>query len=91
GGIKAGITYKHSGKQYFLFNMLALSRAPLVQHVFVAARVHSLLHPALSNEKIFQAEAGWIYNSSTTKFRLNGFILHKYDGIDLLSFYHDEY
>ncbi|MGP2408000.1 hypothetical protein ACTUM1_15780, partial [Listeria monocytogenes] len=32
-----------------------------------------------------------IYNSSTTKFRLNGFILHKCDGIDLLSFYRDEY
>ncbi|MBX9779219.1 MAG: hypothetical protein K2X26_02680 [Chitinophagaceae bacterium] len=91
GGIKFGFTYKQSGNQYFLFNMLALTRAPLVQNTFVAARVNSLLHPALSNEKIFQVEAGWIYNSSNTKLRLNGYILHKYDGIDLISFYHDEY
>lgn len=91
GGIKFGFTYKRSGKQYFLWNLLFLSRAPLVQHAFVSPRVNSLLHPALNNEKIFQLEAGWIHNSSKLRLRMNAYMFHKYDGIDLLSFYHDEY
>jgi hypothetical protein len=90
-GFKASITYKQSGMQYFFVRALALNKPPLVQHVFVSARVNKLLHPHTENERLFQIETGWIYNGAKAKYRINAYWLQKRNGIDLLSFYHDEY
>jgi len=90
-GFKAGITYKQSGRQYFFSRVLVFNRPPLVQHVFVSARINQLLHPVIQNEHFFQLEIGWMYNGSKAKYRLNAYGFQKRNGIELLSFYHDEY
>lgn len=72
-GVKAGCTYKISGKQLLLFNVSRATKAPTIQNVFTNARLNNFVSPTISNEKITSTDATYNYRSSKLKTRLTAY------------------
>ena len=89
--IKAGITYKIDGRKYFYLHAGLFSRAPFPDDIFISPRTRDTRQEEISHEVIQNAEAGYIINSPLFRFRLSGYVTAFRHGLNVLSFYHDEY
>ncbi|WP_153799389.1 TonB-dependent receptor [Foetidibacter luteolus] len=90
-GIKAGLTYKLDGRNYFFANVASLSRAPYFDNVYLSARTRDFTQPSVTSESIHTAEAGYTLNAPGLKLRLRGYYTQVNNGMNILSFYHDDY
>jgi hypothetical protein len=88
---KAGITYKINGRKYLYLHAAMLSRAPLFTDVFISPATRDTEQEQVSTEKILSAEAGYILNAPSIKFRLSGYATQFSGGMNVLTFYHDGY
>ncbi len=89
--IKAGLTYKYNGRNYFFLNMSLLSKPPATSDLYISPRTRDSKHSEVSMEKITSIEAGYILNAPTLKLRLTGYASQFKDGMNSMSFYHDGY
>lgn len=89
--LKAGITYKINGRKYVYLQGILLSKAPLFDNVFISPRTRDTRQENITSEKTLSLEAGYRFQAPRLKFRLSGFITQQWDGMDVLSFYHDGY
>lgn len=88
---KAGITYKINGRKYVYLQGILMSKAPLFDHVFISPRTRDTRQQNMASEKTGSLEAGCRFQAPKLKFRLSGFVTQQWDGMNILSFYHDGY
>ncbi len=90
-GIKGGVTYKIDGRNYIFANGSYASRAPFFENAFIAPRTRDLVQDNLKSEEILSTEVGYVMNAPKLKIRATGYYAQFKNGLDVLTFYHDEY
>ncbi|WP_411894115.1 carboxypeptidase regulatory-like domain-containing protein [Winogradskyella sp. A2] len=88
-GLKAGGTYKLSGKHLLDFNAAYLTKAPSIRNTFENARQNNELINELNSEVITTVDASYIFRSPIIKARVTGFYSTFEDGTDI-GFYFTE-
>ena len=88
-GIKAGATYKVTGKHLIDVNLGYLSKAPTIRNTFTNARQNNAITIGLESEKIQNVDIGYIFRSAIVKARITGFYSNFKAGSDL-GFYFTE-
>ncbi len=90
-GIKGGVTYKIDGRNYIFANGSYASRAPFFENAFIAPRTRDFVQDNLKSEEILSTELGYVMNAPKFKIRATGYYTQFKNGLDVLTFYHDEY
>lgn len=88
-GFKGGLTYKITGNHMLNFNGAYMTKAPTLRNTFANARINNNITPDISDERIFSADASYIFRTSKVKARLTGFI-SKIQNSSKISFYYGE-
>jgi hypothetical protein len=91
GGVKAGATYKFSGRHFLIGNAMYLTRAPFVYNSFVSPRTRGQYVNDLKQEKIISGDLNYILRTPQMKARLTIYHTMFYDQSEVTSFYHDDY
>lgn len=91
GGVKAGVTYKYSGKHYFTINTALLSNAPSTVNSFLSPNISNRFVPNLQSSVIFSGDISYIKKGEFLSGRVTAYQTNTFNEVDLLSFYHDEY
>ncbi|MFN2396037.1 MAG: TonB-dependent receptor plug domain-containing protein [Bacteroidales bacterium] len=90
-GLKAGTTFKLTGRHYFTGNAAYLTRAPFFRNAYISSRVRDDLIPVLNSEKIISGDISYIVRTPTVKSRLTLFYTEFRDKTWSRSFYHEEF
>lgn len=90
-GIKGGVTYKINGRNYIFANGSYASRAPFFENAFIAPRTRDFVQENLKSEEILSTEVGYVMNAPKLKIRATGYFSQFKNGLDVLTFYNDEY
>lgn len=91
GGFKAGVTYKYSGKHYFVVNTALISTPPLTSNAFLSPNISNRFVPNLENSTIISGDISYIKKGEFLTSRITAYQTSTFNEIDLMSFYHDEY
>ena len=89
--VKAGITYKMNGRNYFFLNGSYRSVAPFSENAFISQRTRNTVLENLKSETFTTYEAGYRLNTPRIRLGVTGFYTRSADGTDVLSFYHDQH
>lgn len=87
---KAGVTYKPTGRHYFVLNTGYFNLAPSFSDVYQAPRINNLVIPDITNKQIFSADLSYIIRTPRIKGRITVFETMFWDDIKVSSFYHDD-
>lgn len=90
-GIKAGLTYKVSGRHFIKFNALLQKRAPQANHLFVSPDTRNEIISNPGNETIFSGDLSYIVQYPKLKFRITGYYTEIKNQTWLRSYWHDSY
>jgi hypothetical protein len=88
---KAGFAYNIDNRSRISANVLAETRAPLVQDAYVSERIKDVLVPNLTSEKILSYDLNYTFNYRAIRGRVSGFRTHVHDAVEKLGYYDDEY
>ena len=98
-GVKAGITYKFSGKHILDFNSAYLQKAPSIRNTFTNSRVnHNIVgsdvnglinDSPITEEKIMSFDANYIFRTPIFTGRLTGFYSEVKDANEISFYYAD--
>lgn len=88
-GLKAGATYKITGRHLIDVNAMYLTRAPFFRTAYVSDRTRNQVVDNLTNEKIMSVDLSYIYRSPYLKARVTGYYTKFIDQIYSRSFYHE--
>lgn len=86
-GVKAGLTYKITGKHLIDFNESYFTKAPPIRSSFANARQNNLTVNGIESEKINSFDLSYIYRSPIIKARLTGFYSSFTDGTEVNFFF----
>ncbi|HOZ96475.1 MAG TPA: TonB-dependent receptor [Niabella sp.] len=89
--VKAGITYKLNGRNYFFVNGTYRTNAPYFENAYISQRTRNTVQDNLKSETILSGEAGYKLNAPKIKLGITGYYTRQSDGFDVLSFYHDQF
>jgi hypothetical protein len=89
--VKAGITFKISGRKYLYLYGAILSKAPLFDNVFISPRTRDSKQENIGSEKIQSVEFGYTWNAPAIRMRLTGYLTRFADCMNVTTFYHDGY
>ncbi len=89
--VKAGFTYNVDNRSVISANVLAETRAPLVQDAYVSERIKDVLVKNLTGEKILTYDLSYSFNYKVIRGRVSGFRTHVNDAVEKLGYYDDEY
>ena len=90
-GIKAGATYKLTGKHFFHVDGANLSKAPDFRNSFVSPRTRNQIVGGLENEHILSMQGGYILQSNKLKATVDLFYTQFKNQTEVRSFYFDGY
>jgi TonB dependent receptor len=90
-GIKGGVTYKIDGRHYIFANGSYASRAPFFENAYIAPRTRDFIQDNLKSEEILSTELGYVLNAPKLKVRATGYYTRFKNGLDVLTFYNDEF
>ena len=98
-GVKAGITYKFSGKHILDFNSAYLQKAPSIRNTFTNSRVnHNVVgsdvnglinNSPIAEEKVMSFDANYIFRTPIFTGRLTGFYSEVKDANEISFYYAD--
>ena len=98
-GVKAGITYKFSGKHILDFNSAYLQKAPSIRNTFTNSRVnHNIVgsdanglinNSPITEEKVMSFDANYIFRTPIFTGRLTGFYSEVKDANEISFYYAD--
>lgn len=91
GGVKAGFTYKISGRQYISANAAWMTRAPLMQNVFISPRTRHDILPGITPEKVQSYDLNYVIRYPKIKARVTAYHTTVNDQVWMRSFFHEEY
>lgn len=89
--IKGGMTYKLDGRNYFFTNVMAMTKAPFFDNVYVSPRTRNSTQTEVTNEEIKSLEAGYVLNAPKLKMRVTGYYTEFKNQMNVLTFFHDGY
>ena len=87
GGLKAGATYKFTGRHIMTVNGAYYTTAPSIRNSFSNARQNNDVVNNLTSEQIQSVDASYIYRSPIVKARITGFYTGFQNGTDLGFFF----
>jgi hypothetical protein len=90
-GLKAGVTYKLDGRNYFFVNGASITRAPYFENAFVSARTRNQYVTGLDDESISSFEGGYLLRAPKAKARAVAYYTQFEDQTNTVSFYHSDY
>ncbi|MFK8102095.1 MAG: carboxypeptidase-like regulatory domain-containing protein [Saprospiraceae bacterium] len=88
-GVKAGVTYKLDGRNYFYANGAFLTRAPTFRNTFVAPRTRDQIIPNLKEEELRSVEAGYYLRSPYIKAKVGAYFTEMKNQTTIRPFYVD--
>lgn len=88
-GFKGGFTYKLTGRHYFDFNGVYMSKAPNTKDVFPNARLSNASTKYLTNEIIKSADISYIIRMPSLKARLTAYFNETENTTDASFYYAD--
>ncbi|MFN0728364.1 carboxypeptidase-like regulatory domain-containing protein [Polaribacter gochangensis] len=86
-GFKGGATYKFTGRHLVDANAGYLTKAPTLRNAFSNARINNDVVENLTSEKIFSADASYIFRSPNLQAKATGYYA-KIKGATEVSFYY---
>ncbi|MCL2597231.1 MAG: TonB-dependent receptor [Paludibacter sp.] len=89
--LKGGFVYNIDNRSRLAFNILAETRAPLVQDVYVSERVKDKIVPNLKSQKVLSMDLNYTFNYKPIRGRISAFRTVIKDAIDKYGYYDDEY
>ncbi|MEZ4910307.1 MAG: hypothetical protein R2774_05550 [Saprospiraceae bacterium] len=88
-GLKGGVSYKFSGRDYFQINASYRTRAPFATDALLSTRTRDQIVSNAESEKITSAEATYLHLSPSLKGRMTAFYTKFQDQINNITFYLD--
>ncbi|GAA4235182.1 carboxypeptidase-like regulatory domain-containing protein [Postechiella marina] len=88
-GLKAGTTYKITGKHIVGANVGYITKAPSIRNSFSNSRSNHNIVPHISEEKITSVDVSYIYRSNIVKAKLTGFYTKIEDANEISFFFAD--
>ncbi|MFI1744956.1 carboxypeptidase-like regulatory domain-containing protein [Thalassobellus sediminis] len=88
-GLKAGTTYKISGKHIIDLNAGYITKAPSIRNSYSNSRSNHNIVPNITEEKIMSFDASYIYRSAIVKAKLTGFYTMLKDANEISFFFAD--
>jgi len=88
---KAGFMYNIDNRSRLSFNILAETRAPLVQDVYVSERVKDKIVPNLQSQKVLSMDLNYTFNYKPIRGRISAFRTVVQGAIDKYGYYDDDY
>lgn len=89
--VKAGLTYKMNGRNYFFANGTYRTVAPFFENTYISQRTRNTVQDGTKSETIISGEAGYKLIAPYIKLGITGYYTKMKDGMDVLTFYHDQY
>ncbi|HLN52426.1 MAG TPA: hypothetical protein VK212_01880 [Lentimicrobium sp.] len=89
--IKAGGTYKFTGRHFLEGNLTYMTRAPFIRNSFISPRTRHGVIPGLTNEKIFSGEISYHLRAPRVKARITAYHTIFADQCEVFSGYHDDF
>jgi len=87
--VKAGFNYNIDNRNFISANILAETRAPLLNNAFVNERTNDAIAPNLTNERILSYDLNYHFNHRAVRGRISGFRTHIHDRVDKFIYYDD--
>ena len=87
--LKGGITYKISGRHFLRANLGHLTKAPLINTIYISPNITDLAIENPEETKIFSADLNYVFSTPTVTGRLTLFQTNFNDEIKKVSYYHD--
>jgi len=87
GGVKAGTTYKFTGRHIVTVNGAYYTTAPTIRNSFSNARQNNDVVSDLASEQVQSVDASYIYRSPIVKARITGFYTGFQHGTDIGFFF----
>ena len=88
-GVKAGATYKITGKHLVDIHAGYIIKAPSIRNSYSNSRANHNIVPNISEENIMSLDASYIFRSSMVKAKLTGFYTKLEDANDISFFFAD--
>ena len=88
-GVKAGSTYKITGKHVIDVNAGYITKAPSIRNSFSNSRSNHNIVPNITEEKVTSFDASYIYRSNIVKAKLTGFYTKLEDANEISFFFAD--
>ncbi|OSY87179.1 TonB-dependent receptor [Tenacibaculum holothuriorum] len=86
-GVKAGATYKISGRHLLDFNGAYLTKAPTIRNTFSNPRESNAVVIGLTDEKILSTDASYIFRSPLLQAKVTGYYTKVQDATDIGFFF----
>lgn len=87
GGVKAGLTYKLSGRHFLSANTTVSSRAPLIRNSFLSPRTRNSVVNDITAEKLSSVDINYLVRFPRLKLRLTGYSAAIKDQVQIFTFY----
>lgn len=87
--VKAGATYKVTGRHFIEANAVYMTRAPYMRNSYLSSRVRDAVVPDLKSEDIVSGELSYNYRSPLVKARITVYNTIFKNQNEINSFYHD--
>jgi hypothetical protein len=88
--VKAGATWKITGRNFVIANVLAMTEAPYFWDAYISPRTRDHVIDDLKSEKIYSGDLSFVHRSPFVDARLTAYYTDFRDQIKNRSFYHDE-
>ncbi len=88
--LKAGGTYKITGRHYFTLNAAFITRPPLLMNAYISPRNGADLVSGLKDEKIFSGDLSYILRFPNFNGRITVYETYFQDHCEITRFYHDD-
>ncbi len=89
--VKAGVTYKMNGRNYFFVNGIYRTAAPFFENAYISQRTRNTVQEFLKSETIVSGETGYKFHAPRVRLGVTGYYTKFINGVDVLTFYHDQY
>lgn len=87
--VKAGLTYKITGRHLLTANVSYITEAPLPNVSYISPRISDETIGNLESGKVFSADLNYIFSLPSLKGRISVFQTNFYDQMHRTSYYHD--
>ncbi len=91
GTVKGGVTYKFSGRHFLNMNVIALTRAPEIDNVYVSPRVRQDVVNNAHSEKLYGGDIAYHIKYPGFRFRFSAYYTKIEDQTWLRTFWHDAF
>lgn len=88
-GVKAGLTYKISGRHFITGNISYATEAPLPNNSYISPRISDNAIADLESGRVLSADLNYIFSLPSFKGRVSVFQTNFYDQTNRVSYYHD--